>query len=263
MDRRRLHDRLRRVPADRRQHRRPSRPAAVLRHRSRDLRRRVACLFPGRLGHRLDPLPGGAGLRRGVHHAGHAVHHRQRLHRRAGARAGDRPVGRRLGARRGHRPACRRLPARALLVGLDLPRQRTDRHRDDRRGTAHRARVEGPPFGAARHRRDGAVDGRVDHAALRGHRRAGARLDRRDGARIVRRGGGPVDHVRLLGTAHRLPDPRHQLLLQPALHGGVDRGHARLLRDVRLDVLRQPVPAVRTRVLGAQVRRGFSLSPRR
>ena len=42
---------------------------------------------------------------------------------------GDRRVGRHRRARRRARPAHRRLPARALLLGLDLPREHPDRHR--------------------------------------------------------------------------------------------------------------------------------------
>ena len=44
------------------------------------------------------------------------------------------------------------------------------------------------------------------------------------------------------------------VLHQPAVHRRVDRGHARVLRDVRLAVLRQPVPAVRARLQRAASR---------
>ena len=47
----------------------------------------------------------------------------------ARARQGDRRLGRRVRARHRPRPDHRRLPARALLVGLDLHRQRADRDR--------------------------------------------------------------------------------------------------------------------------------------
>ena len=74
-------------------------------------------------------LPGGDGHRRRVHHAGHAVDHHQRVHRSPergkaiGVWAGV------VGARPGPRPGHRRLAARALLVGLGVPRQRADRDR--------------------------------------------------------------------------------------------------------------------------------------
>ena len=63
-----------------------------------------------------------AGSRRRVHHAGDALDPHQRLPRR-GARPRHRDLGRRLRARRRDRTARRRLAARALLVGIDLPRQ--------------------------------------------------------------------------------------------------------------------------------------------
>ena len=53
--------------------------------------------------------------------------------------------------------------------------------------------------------------------------------------------------LRAVGAADRLPDPRRQLLQEPALHRGVHRDHPGVLRHVRHDVLRQPVPAVRAR----------------
>ena len=44
------------------------------------------------------------------------------------------------------------------------------------------------------------------------------------------------------------------VLREPAVHRRVGRGDAGVLRDVRLAVLRQPVPAVRARLLRAEVR---------
>ena len=162
---------------------------ALLRARPGHLRGRVVGVLAGRFGERADRVPGGAGLRRGVHHAGDAVDPHQRVHRRARAGAGDRAVGGRVGPRRGDRPAGRRLPARALLVGIDLPRQRPGRDRDDRRCGGVRAGLEGRARAAPRHPRRGAVDRRLDRAAVRHHRRPEQGLDRPAGDRRVRRRG--------------------------------------------------------------------------
>ena len=70
---------------------------------------------------------------------------------------GDRDLGRRVGAGRRDRTARRRLAARALLVGIDLPRQPADRDRGDPRGDRASSRLGGERA-ADRHPRDGAVD---------------------------------------------------------------------------------------------------------
>ena len=64
-------------------------------------------------------------------------------------------------------------------------------------------------------------------------------------------------HRRLhpVGAAHRPPDARHALLPEPPLHGGQQRHHADVLRDVRLDVPDDPVLAVRARLQPARRRR--------
>ena len=98
VDRRRLHDRLRQLPAHRRQHRRPARAAsACFVVGLVDLRRRVARLLARRLRRRADRPARRAGLRRRVHHAGDAVDPHQRLHRRAASGPGRSRSG----------PACR------------------------------------------------------------------------------------------------------------------------------------------------------------
>ena len=104
------------------------------------------------------------------------------------------------------------------------------------------------------HPRRVVVDRRLGHAAVRHHRRPEQRLDRSARDRLVRRGGRVADVVRVLGASHGPSDPRDRLLRQSTVHGRVDRGHLRVLRHVRVAVLRQPVPAVRARLLGARVR---------
>ena len=57
-----------------------------------------------------------------------------------------------------------------------------------------------------------------------------------------------------LGAAHRPPDARHAVLQEPPLHGGQQRHHDDVLRDVRLDVPDDPVLAVRARLQPARRR---------
>ena len=122
--------------------------------------------------------PGAHGHRRRVHHAVDAVDHHERLHRPQGARQGDRRVGRGVRARHRARPDHRRLPARALLVGLDLHRERPDRDRRPGARLHARARVEGPDARRARPGRRGAVDRGARHAPVGRHRGARPRLGR-------------------------------------------------------------------------------------
>ena len=102
-------------------------------------------------GHRR---PGGHGPGRRVRHALHAVDPHQRLPA-VGAHQGHRHLGRHLRRRRRPRSCRQRLPARALLVGLGVPRQRADHRRraGRRRGSWCRRRSDPEsakldPFGA-------------------------------------------------------------------------------------------------------------------
>ncbi len=64
------------------------------------------------------------GIGESVHLPDHAVDPHQHVHGAEGARPSHRHLGRRLRPRRGDRPAGRRPPARALQLGLRVPRQR-------------------------------------------------------------------------------------------------------------------------------------------
>ena len=88
-------------------------------------------------------LPGRDGRRRRADHAGDAVDPDQRLPRPEGAGEGDRHLGRLLRARRRARAGHRRLVARALLVGLGLPRQPAGPGARDHRLRARGADLEG------------------------------------------------------------------------------------------------------------------------
>ena len=117
--------------------RRPLRPPRRAPVRHGRVRARVDRVGDGRLGGSTHLHACGHGHRRRVHHAGDVVDHHERVPAR-GARPRDRRVGRDRGCRDGARADQRRLPARALLLGLDLPREHPDRdRRADRRSRAH------------------------------------------------------------------------------------------------------------------------------
>ncbi len=93
VDRRRLHHRLRRSPAHRRQPRRPIRPPAAL-------LAGLATFLAGSVARRLAPSTGELvastgvmGLGGALHHAHHAVHHRQRVRRSRASAPRPSPCG--------------------------------------------------------------------------------------------------------------------------------------------------------------------------
>ena len=131
-----------------------------------------------------------------------------------GVWAGDRRPRRRA------RPAHRRLPARALLVGLGLPREHPDRRR----------RPASPASSSSRRRRTrraaeldpvGAVLSIVGLTALLyGDHRGAAATGWTDPMILVvlRRRRRAARRVRWSGSAHRPPDARRALLQEPPLH---------------------------------------------
>ena len=144
VDRRRLRPDLRRTAVHRRRARRPLRPQGCAAGRARRVRGRVDArrLRPG--SRRAHRGPGDHGHRRGVRHAVDAVDPHQRLpDPRAGQ--GDRPVGRHLRQRRGARTTGVGPAARALLVGLGVPRQPADHRRRADRRLGARAEVAATP----------------------------------------------------------------------------------------------------------------------
>ena len=156
---RRLRAHARRVPAHGRLDRRRHRPPARLRGRARGLHRRLGAVRAGRLAADAQPRARPAGRRRR-----HDVRHR------AGAagvrlpgprpRHRDRPVGSDDRRRRGDRAAGRRRARRGERLGVDLLRQRADRHRGDRAHAGARAGVARPARRAARLGRHDRVLGR-------------------------------------------------------------------------------------------------------
>ena len=193
----------------------------------------------GQPGHRH---PGDHGRRRGPGDAGHPVDPRHRLPA-PGAGPGHRRVGRAGRGGGGHRPHRRRLAARALLVGVGVPRQ----HPRDRRRPGGRAlprpHLPRPPQAAARPDRRGPVDRRPRLAPLRHHRGPHPRLDRRTHAPRGRHRPGVRPAVRGVGAAHAPPHARPAVLQEPPVQLGLGRHHAGVLRPVRHVLPAHPVPA--------------------
>ena len=100
-------------------------------------------------------------------------------------------------------PIASGLPARALLVGLGLPRQRAGDHPGPRRRPHPAPDLPRPRAAAARHPRRPAVDRRPRHARLRHHRGPAARLDQpRDASATFAVAGARLAALRLPGAAH-------------------------------------------------------------
>ncbi len=211
-----------------------------------DLRARFAGLGPGRIGRTADRHARGAGRRRRLHHAVDAVDPHQRLRRRR-ARSRHRHLGRRVGPGGGHRPRHRRMAARPLLVGRHLhgeparswwsPSSRPCCIVPDVEGSVRRAhRPRWAPCCRSRcwspscspSSKDRATDGRSPLILS-----------------VLRRRRGAARRVRAVGAARRAPHARRVVLREPSVLRGVDRRDARVLRHVRLDVLPDPVHAVR------------------
>ena len=155
-------------------------------------------------------------------------------------------------------PVDRRLAARALLVGLGVPRQRPDRHRRARWPGDCSCRTSKDP---EQPRLDplGAVLSIVGLGVARlrpsSRRPNAAGLTAADPRRLRRvgRGARRPSSSGSCALDHPMLDVR--VLPQPALHRRERRDHAGVLRAVRLDLPPDPVPAVRARLLAARGRR--------
>ena len=195
------------------------------------------------------------GIGAALDHARHPLDPDQRVHRRARACAGHRPVvGRRRHrgrARSGHR----RVPARPLLVGLGVHRERADRHRRGDRGPVPRADLAQPGAAPARPGGRRLVDRRPRRAGCCHHRGAQQWLDRPADHHRLRGGRRRAHRLRAVGAPHRRADARRPPLRQRALQRRQRHGDAGVLRPVRVHLPRHPVPAVRARLLGVRRRR--------
>ena len=164
------------------------------------------------------------GIGGGVHHAGDAVDHHQRVHRPGRAGQGDRHLGRRVRARHRARPDHRRHPAGALLVGLGLHRQRADR--DHRPGARL---LPGPRVAATRRTPRSTRSARCCRSSRSA--RCCGRSSRRPARAGRRRRSSPASpsasSLLVAFFAWELhtaaPDARHPLLREPAVQRGERR----------------------------------------
>ena len=162
VDRRRLHPGVRRSASRRRQPGRPIRPPPRPRPRPGLVRRHLGA---GRLRPDTRPAhrrPGRHGRRGRADLPGHAGHPQQRVPGTRRAGQGHRHLGRRQRPVGRGRTGDRWLPARALLVGLGVPRQRPDRHRRPGSRSDADPRFEGPARQSDRPARSGALGRRRD-----------------------------------------------------------------------------------------------------
>ena len=171
---------------------------------------------------------------------------------RRGARA--RRLGRHQRPRRRARPARRRRGRRGHLVAVDLLAQRPARPDRPADGAGAAAR-EPRPVHAARPARRGDRDRR--RLRPRVGPRAGelAGLDEPRDRGVARRRGVPAGRLRGLGAADAGADAADAPVPQPGILCRQRRVPADVLRDVRVDLPAQPVPAERAGLLTARGRR--------
>ena len=224
----------------------------------------------GRHGDHVDPAHRGArahGHRRGVRLPGHAGDPGQRLHRPQGARSRHRHLvgvhGRRGRARPGHR----RLPARALRVGLDLPREPAARRARDRRRLVPRPdlarsarRRHGPPRACCcRPPASPCVVWAIIEAPHRGWTDSLVVDRRRRRASLLLAG------LRAVGAPRPAPAARRRPVPQRAVHRREPVRHRGVLRAVRLHLPHHAVPAAGAGLLaprGGPAHPARSRSPR-
>ena len=232
VDGRCLLPRVRRDALHRRHPRRPVRAQGRAAGRAGPVPVRHAAGRHRRLLDRGDRRSGRDGAGRRLRHAGHALHPHQRVPT-GGAPQGHRRLGGHRRRRRRHRTGRLRLPARALLVGLRVPRQRAGHHPGAGRGAHPDPDVPRSGGASARHPRRAALDRRAELPRLRHHRRPAARLDEPREPRhlrVRRAGHRPVHPPR---AAHAEPDARPALLPGSSLQRVLRRHDPDLLRHVR------------------------------
>ena len=141
VDGRLVHARVRVPAAHRGQPRRPLRAQRCVAARHGRVRHGLGAVGVGQLAVAPHSHARAHGRRRRVHHAVDAVADHQRVPAR-GARARDLLLGRDRRYRRRARTGERRAAVRALLLGLDLPREHADRRRRAGGGRVPAAEVE-------------------------------------------------------------------------------------------------------------------------
>ena len=237
---------------------RPAGQQAGLPRRHGVLHRRLDRVRPGAVRVLAGRRPRGAGSRRRGGVRGRARADHGPVHRAGRAGQGDGRLRLRDVRRRRRRRAARRRAHRPLLVALDLPGQRADRHRRPRRRPRDPARRRRRArLRQARRPRRGAGDRRADARGLRHRRRQRGRLDLRPHARLPRRQRRPVRRVRRLGgprgraAGAAAPVPA----AQPGRLAG--RRHPLGGRDVRLVLPGRALPPGRAGLQRARGRPGL------
>ena len=250
-----LHADVRRLPAARRPRRRPARAQAPVPRRHRAVHLRVAARRARAVGHDAHPRPRPAGPGRRARLARRAVDHHHDLPGGRGAHQGARRVGRHRRRRRRVRPAARRHPHRPARLGVDLLRQRADRHRGPSCSPRARPRVDlGRRDARLRPRGRRHRHGRPRRSRLRHRQGAGVGLglgrdarDRPAGRRAARR-----------LRRHRAPLRRPARAARHLPHPHADRGQRRdaprRLRAVRDVLLQLALRAGHPGLLAAQGR---------
>ena len=204
---------------------------------------------------RADRGQGGDGPRRRDDLPGDVVAAHERVHRTAGARCRDRPVGRDRGG--GDRAGAdrRRLAAAGLQLGQHLRRHGPGGGAGAGRGGRRGSRVQEPGCGPARRSRAGAVVADDGAAGLHDHRGPGLRMDGGPQPGGLRGLGGAAGRVHRGRAAGPASDAGRAALPQPAVQRRQRGGHGVLLHPARLHLPDHPVFPVRPRLQRAVGRR--------
>ena len=158
-------------------------------------------------------------------------------------------LGRLRRRRRRARPDHLRRAARRVLVGIRGAREPSGRRTDLRGDLDLRAGITRRREDAARPYRRAAVNRRSRSVGVLDHPGRRERLHRRVGARCRRDRDRRPARVRAVGTPQSSSHAAHAFLRGPTLQRRQWRDHDRVLRDVRLLLPRDPVPAVRAWLL--------------
>ena len=202
--RQRLHADVRRLPAARRPHGRPARPAAAVPRRSRAVLARVAGRRPLPDRGPADRLARGPGPRRRAAVARRALARHSDVQRGRRAQQGVRRLGRRGRLRRRRRRAARRHADRVGRLGVGAVGEPADRPRRGGARAAPAAREPQRRRAALRRRGRRVRDRRPVAAGLRARRRHRCRL----GLRADDRAAGSVRCADRRVRGHRAHEPR-------------------------------------------------------
>ena len=246
MDPRRVRHRVRRLAAHGGRARRPIRPQARAARRARGVR--GGALVAGLASGAGQVIAGRAvmGIGAALVMPATLVDHHDHLPA-GGAEPRDRCVGGLRRRRWRHRSDRLRRPARALLVGIRRAGEPAARRGDVHRDLDLRARVSRRVADAARPSRRRAVARRARCARVHDHPRRRERLDDHTGGRRRRGRGRHAHGVHPVGAPEPASDASSRLLPRSPVQRRQRGRDRRVLRDVRLLLPDDAVPAVRAR----------------